>query len=137
VLYHAAAVVASNYAVALLGQAVALLEEIGWSHKEAVAGLLPLMTAAVEQARGKGVTAALTGPIRRGDVRTVERHLVALRRLRPKKASARPAVIDVYRMLGAITLEIAKEAGLNPAAAERMRVALTQKAAATRRRRRR
>jgi predicted short-subunit dehydrogenase-like oxidoreductase (DUF2520 family) len=137
VLYHAAAVVASNYAVALLGLAVELLEEIGWTQRQAVAGLLPLMTGALEQARAKGVTGALTGPIRRGDVHTVERHLGALSRVRQAGGSARPAAIDVYRMLGAITLEIANQAGLDPAAAERMRRALTQKAAATRRRRRR
>ena len=137
VLYHAAAVLASNYAVALLGLAVDLLQEIGWTEREAVAGLLPLLTGAVEQARAKGVTAALTGPIRRGDVKTVERHLEALRDLGPRDPSSRAAAIEVYRMLGAITLEIATRAGLDPAAAERMRRALTQKAAATRRRRRR
>jgi hypothetical protein len=37
-------------------------------------------------------------------------------------------------MLGRITLEIAKEAGLQPAAAERIKRALTRKVAATRRR---
>jgi hypothetical protein len=39
-------------------------------------------------------------------------------------------------MLGLIALEIAKEAGLEPAGAERIRRALTRKVAATRRRRR-
>jgi hypothetical protein len=39
-------------------------------------------------------------------------------------------------MLGLIALEIAVEAGLEPAAVERMQRALTEKAAATRRRRR-
>jgi hypothetical protein len=41
---------------------------------------------------------------------------------------------DLYRMLGLVALEIAKEAGLDPAAAERTRRALTRKVAATRRR---
>jgi hypothetical protein len=56
----------------------------------------------------------------------VEGHLAALRGA---------PVADLYRMLGLIALEIAKEAGLEPAAARRMQRALTQKAAATRRRR--
>jgi len=43
---------------------------------------------------------------------------------------------DLYRMLGLIALEIAKEAGLEPAGAERIKRALTRKVAATRRRRR-
>jgi hypothetical protein len=46
-----------------------------------------------------------------------------------------PPVMEQYRMLGLIALEIAVEAGLEPAAAERMQRALTQ-VAATRRRRR-
>jgi hypothetical protein len=37
-------------------------------------------------------------------------------------------------MLGEVALEIAEEAGLNPAAAEQTRRALTRKVAATRRR---
>ena len=75
----------------------------------------------------RGPVAALTGPVRRGDVNTVERHLAALQGA---------PVADLYRMLGSIALEIAVEAGLEPAPAERMHRALTQKVAATRRRRR-
>ena len=137
VLYHVAAVLASNYGVALLRLAVSLLERIGWTEREAVAGLLPLMVGSLEQARAAGPAAALTGPIRRGDVSTVERHLVALEALGRGAASSRPELSDLYRMLGAFALETATEAGLDPAAAERVRRALTRKAAATRRRRRR
>jgi predicted short-subunit dehydrogenase-like oxidoreductase (DUF2520 family) len=135
ILYHAAAVFASNYGVALLGVAASLLEEIGWSKSEAVGGLVPLMSGALEEAGRIGVAAALTGPVRRGDVLTVERHLAALERLR--RGDSGPPVVDLYRMLGAIALELAKEAGLGPAAAERVNRALTRQVAATRRRRRR
>jgi predicted short-subunit dehydrogenase-like oxidoreductase (DUF2520 family) len=129
VLYHAAAVFASNYGVALLKEAASLLVQIGWTEREAVNGLLPLMIGALEQAGRRGPTAALTGPIRRGDVATVRRHLQVLR--------TEDSAIDLYRMLGTIALEIATEAGLDSVAADRVRRALTQKAAATRRRRRR
>jgi predicted short-subunit dehydrogenase-like oxidoreductase (DUF2520 family) len=135
ILYHAAAVFASNYGVALLGVAASLLQEIGWNEKEAVAGLLPLMTGALDEAGRIGVSGALTGPVRRGDPATIERHLAALERLRRRGAEPPPA--DLYRMLGAIALEIAREAGLGPAAAESVNRALTRKVAATRRRRRR
>jgi predicted short-subunit dehydrogenase-like oxidoreductase (DUF2520 family) len=77
--------------------------------------------------RLRGPVKALTGPVRRGDTGTVQRHLEALDRL---DFGAQ------YRMLGKIALEIAKEAGLEPAAAGRMQRALTEKSAATRRRRR-
>ena len=136
VLYHAAAVFASNYAVALLEQAAELLEQIGWTQREAVSGLLPLMTGAVDATKDRPLASVLTGPIRRGDVSTVSRHLEALARL-PGSSSDRPSALDLYRMLGAITLQIAREAGLDAAAAERVRRALTPDVAATRRRLRR
>jgi predicted short-subunit dehydrogenase-like oxidoreductase (DUF2520 family) len=125
-LYHAAAVFASNYVDVLLGEGVRLLQDAGWSEKEASAGLLALTEGTLASVRKRGVVAALTGPVRRGDVNTVERHLASL---------SGPAA-DLYRMLGLIALEIAVEAGLEPAAAERMQRALTGKTAATRRRRR-
>ena len=126
-LYHAAAVFASNYVDALLSEAVKVLRAAGWTEKEAIAGLVPLSEGTLANVRERGPVQALTGPIRRGDVETVKRHLQALDRLE---------LGAEYRMLGEIALEIAKEAGLEPAAAGRMQRALTEKSAATRRRRR-
>jgi predicted short-subunit dehydrogenase-like oxidoreductase (DUF2520 family) len=125
--YHVAAVFASNYVDALLGEAVKLLTNSGWSEKEATSGLLALAEGTLTSVRKRGVAHALTGPVRRGDAKTVERHLAALSGL---------PVADTYRMLGLIALGIAVEAGLEPAAAERMQRALTHQVAATRRRRR-
>ncbi len=122
VLYHAAAVYASNYTDVVFAEAVRLLTEIGWSETEGVAALMPLAEGALANIGRRGPVGALTGPIRRGDAETLERHLTAL---------DRP---DLYRMLGLVALDIAKEAGLQPAAAERTRRALTRKVAATRRR---
>ncbi len=134
VVYHAAAVFASNYLVALAGEAVELLGTIGWSESEAVAGLIPLMRGALAEVARRGPTGALTGPIRRGDVETVTRHLEALAGLDAGSPEG-PRKADVYRMLGQIALEIAARAGLEPAAAGRVNRALTRNVAATRRRR--
>lgn len=127
VLYHAAAVYASNFVDVVVAEAVRLLEQIGWSEDEATRALMPLVDGAVANIRRRGVVGALTGPVRRGDAETVTRHL---------RAIDRP---DLYRMLGLVALEIATEAGLDPAAAERTRKtlvtrALTPHVAATRRR---
>ena len=136
-LYHAAAVFASNYLVALLGESVGLLEQAGWSKRDANAALVRLSEGALLSVSRRGPTAALTGPIRRGDVETVLRHLDVLVRLDAGSRARRGvSAVDAYRMLGLIALEIAKEAGLQPAGAERIKRALTQKVAATRRRRR-
>jgi predicted short-subunit dehydrogenase-like oxidoreductase (DUF2520 family) len=134
VIYHAAAVFASNYLVALAGEAVELLGTIGWSESEAVRGLVPLMRGALAEVELRGPTAALTGPIRRGDVDTVTRHLEALAGV-DSGSARRPRKADLYRMLGQIALEIAARAGLEPAAVGRVNRALTRNVAATRRRR--
>jgi predicted short-subunit dehydrogenase-like oxidoreductase (DUF2520 family) len=134
-LYHAAAVFASNYVVALLGVAVGLLEHSGWTEREATQGLLPLAQGALANVMKRGPTAALTGPIRRGDTETVKRHLVALAELDPLPGRQQgPRRGDLYRMLGQVALGIAQQAGLEPVAAEQTRRALTRKVAATRRR---
>ena len=135
-VYHAAAVFASNFVIALVHQAVGLLGEIGWSPGEAARGLRPLMELALDGALERGPAAALTGPIRRGDAETVLRHVEVLAALDAGRGGgARP--LEVYRMLGSITLEIARQAGLEPAAAEQIARALTRNVAATRRRRQR
>lgn len=128
-LYHAAAVFASNYLIAVVYEGVLLLEASGWLRADAERALIPLVEGVVANLRKRGTVGALTGPIRRGDVDPVKRHLRALGALRQK-----PQPEAAYRMLGTIALEIAKEADLEPRAAERINRALTRKVAATRRR---
>ena len=122
VLYHAAAVYASNFVDAAFAEGVRELRRLGWSEDQAVGALLPLLDGAVANIHARGPVGALTGPIRRGDAGTVARHLVAVEN---------PAL---YRMLGQVALRLATEAGLDPAAAGRTKRALTGSTAATRRR---
>lgn len=72
--YHAAAVVASNHLVALLGQ----VERIAASIGVPLDAYLDLARCAVDDVQALGPAAALTGPVRRGDMATVQRHLEAL-----------------------------------------------------------
>jgi predicted short-subunit dehydrogenase-like oxidoreductase (DUF2520 family) len=72
--YHAAATVASNHLVALLGQAARLAEQAGVPPE----ALFPLVRASVDNVAALGPAAALTGPVARGDADTVARHLDAL-----------------------------------------------------------
>lgn len=72
--YHAAAVVASNHLVGLLGQVERLAAGIGVP----LAAYLDLARGSLDNVAAMGAAAALTGPVRRGDRATVERHLAAL-----------------------------------------------------------
>jgi predicted short-subunit dehydrogenase-like oxidoreductase (DUF2520 family) len=72
--YHAAATVASNHVVALLAQAARLAERAGIPP----AALVPLVRSTIENVAALGPADALTGPVARGDVDTVARHVDAL-----------------------------------------------------------
>jgi predicted short-subunit dehydrogenase-like oxidoreductase (DUF2520 family) len=72
--YHAAAVIASNHLVALLGQA----ERVAASAGVPLDAYLDLVRATVQNVAELGPAAALTGPAARGDWITIERHLAAL-----------------------------------------------------------
>jgi predicted short-subunit dehydrogenase-like oxidoreductase (DUF2520 family) len=73
-LYHAAAAIASNHLVALLGQ----VERLAASAGVPFDAFLPLARASLDNAAELGPEAALTGPVARGDLVTVARHLDAL-----------------------------------------------------------
>ncbi len=102
-VYHAAAVVASNYLVALLAFAVRLMMEAGVSEQEAVAALLPLIHGTLDNLEHLGVAASVTGPIARGDTDTIRLHLARL------SASDRA----LYCRLGLELLNVARGAGLD------------------------
>jgi predicted short-subunit dehydrogenase-like oxidoreductase (DUF2520 family) len=74
VRYHAAACVASNHVVALLGQVERLAAHVGVPFE----AFLPLVRGTVDNVDELGANAALTGPVARGDIETVARHLDAL-----------------------------------------------------------
>ncbi len=74
VRYHAAAVIAANHLVALLGQ----VERVAGSVGVPLQAYLDLAQGSLDDVAELGPAAALTGPVRRGDLATVERHLAAL-----------------------------------------------------------
>lgn len=72
--YHAAAVIASNHLVALLGQAERVAASVG----APMEAFLDLARGSLADVAALGPRAALTGPVRRGDGATLARHLDAL-----------------------------------------------------------
>lgn len=114
--YHAAAVLAGNAPVGLLHLARRQLTEAGVSRDDADAAVLRLLGSVVENAAERGIDEALSGPIRRGDVETVERHLRALSATDESAARA-------YAALGLATLDLATglQDGPDPAVVEALR----------------
>lgn len=72
--YHAAAAIASNHVVALLGSA----ERVAKTAHVPIEAYLELVRASIDNIEDLGVGAALTGPVARGDWATVERHRDAI-----------------------------------------------------------
>ncbi|HEX5586019.1 MAG TPA: DUF2520 domain-containing protein [Acidimicrobiia bacterium] len=92
--YHAAATVASNHLVALLGQATRLAAVAGIPPE----ALLPLVRATVDNVETLGPVDALTGPVARGDVDTVVRHLEAI--APDERATYRAVAAAALRLTG-------------------------------------
>ncbi len=86
-LYHAAAVVASNFLVTLVGVALRLIQQAGVPHEDAFAVLKPLIEGTLSNIDRVGVHQALTGPVVRGDVQTVETHIQAISQTMPELLS--------------------------------------------------
>jgi predicted short-subunit dehydrogenase-like oxidoreductase (DUF2520 family) len=111
--YHAGAAFVANYTTALVAVAERLAVRAGVPAGLAAGIYLPLLRGTVANLEA-GPVAALTGPVRRGDVRTVRAHLAVL-----TGAEGR-----LYRLLAAEALRLAREAGLSPEAANRVADAL-------------
>ncbi|MBQ0720940.1 MAG: DUF2520 domain-containing protein [Gammaproteobacteria bacterium] len=101
-LYHAATVMASNYLVALLGASEALLEKAGIEAALASAILSPLMRQSLENGLTEGAVNALTGPIARGDSKTIQAHLKAIEQ-------AAPGLRSSYTSMGTQALQLARQ----------------------------
>ncbi len=97
--YHAAAVASSNLFCALAQMGEDWLSECGFDSEAAHKILVPLMQGNVENMASKGCVAALTGPVERGDVGTIKRHLDVL------EANDR----EVYRLLSLRLLDMAEK----------------------------
>lgn len=94
--YHAAAVMASNHLVALLGQ----VERVAAGLGVPLDAYLDLARGALDDVAAVGPARALTGPVARGDWDTISRHLAAISEVE------RPA----YALLADAARRLAEEA---------------------------
>lgn len=103
-MYHAAAAMVSNHLVALLDAALVLGAQAGIDRQTYLAACGPLVRATVDNVVRMGPAAALTGPIARGDVKTIRRHLDSL-------GSAPKELQQFYKAAAMWTIQIALAKG--------------------------
>jgi len=97
-IYHLACTMASNCLNALMSTVVDLVGTINFSEREALNSLFPLIITTLNNMQEQGVEKSLTGPVSRGDVSTVKKHLQIL-------SESFPQYKSIYQQLGKITLE--------------------------------
>ena len=122
--WHAGAAHACNHLVALVDQALDLLEAAGLPRDDGRAALLPLVEGTVENLKRHPPGQALTGPVARGDAPVVARHLDAL--ATPAAGGPDGGLATTYRALALRAVELAQGAGrLDGPQADELRRVLT------------
>jgi predicted short-subunit dehydrogenase-like oxidoreductase (DUF2520 family) len=99
--YHAAAVFASNYLIAVSSIAADLFTAAGVP--DPVRAMQPMQRSTLDNVARLGPAAALTGPAMRGDAGTVERNLRAV-------ADVAPEAVPAYVALARVALDLALRA---------------------------
>ena len=102
--YHTAAVMTSNYLVTLVKLSTDLWNSFGIPRDQAIQALLPLLKGTLNNIENLSVPNALTGPIARGDIGTVQIHLNTLKETAPE-------ILPAYCQLGLQTIPVALAKG--------------------------
>jgi len=113
VLYHAAAVFACNYLVTLMDAAIETANLAKIDRSTAWSAFAPLVVSTIENISEIGPDRALTGPIARGDIKTIAQHIEKLELVEPSLASMYRAMarhaVDIALRNSSITEEKGKE----------------------------
>jgi predicted short-subunit dehydrogenase-like oxidoreductase (DUF2520 family) len=99
-LYHLACSMASNFLATLLDTAAELLSRAGLDDSMASQILMPLIKGTLQNVNKFDAGTALTGPVARGDEKSLTKHLEALREF--------PELCDLYTTMTFRSLQIAK-----------------------------
>jgi predicted short-subunit dehydrogenase-like oxidoreductase (DUF2520 family) len=102
--YHTAAVMTSNYLVTLVKLSTDLWATFGIPRDQAIQALLPLLKGTMNNIENLSVPNALTGPIARGDIGTVQIHINTLK-------ETAPSILPVYCQMGLQTVPVALAKG--------------------------
>jgi predicted short-subunit dehydrogenase-like oxidoreductase (DUF2520 family) len=102
--YHAAAGYTSQFINALFDQAIRLWQSWGATEEQALRALWPLAQGTLSSIQSAGVARGMPGPVSRGDLSSIEKHLRAISPMGPE-------MLAFYRTLCATTVPLAQRAG--------------------------
>ncbi len=103
-LYHAAACIASNYLTTLIYMVEEIYQSLGLNCEDALRAFWPLVKGTMKNIEARGTVQALTGPIARGDVGTIKKHVDVL-------LNKQPELLSAYSALGRLAADLAFEKG--------------------------
>ena len=113
--YHAAAGYTSQFINALFAEAATIWQSWGATEEDAVRALLPLARGTLASIDSAGIAQGMPGPVSRGDVSSIEKHVAALSPLGPE-------VMEFYRVVCDRTIPLGMQRGaIDEAAAVRLR----------------
>ena len=107
--YHAAAGYTSQFINALFGEATEIWRSWGATDEDALKALLPLAQGTLASIASAGIAGGMPGPVSRGDLSSVEKHVAALSELGA-------GTLGFYRRLCASTVPLALAHGAIDAA---------------------
>jgi predicted short-subunit dehydrogenase-like oxidoreductase (DUF2520 family) len=114
--YHAAAGYGSQFINVLFAQAARVWTTWGANEADVVRALLPMARGTLAAIESAGIAKAMPGPVSRGDVQTVNKHVAAL------QALGDAGVMESYRLLCARTIDLAQsQAAIDDAQAQQLR----------------
>jgi predicted short-subunit dehydrogenase-like oxidoreductase (DUF2520 family) len=102
--YHAAAGYTSQFINALFAEASTIWQSWGASEEDAARALLPLARGTLASIESAGIAAGMPGPVSRGEVGSIEKHVAAL-------APLGPDVMEFYRVVCERTIPLGMQCG--------------------------
>lgn len=74
-LYHLANVTVSNLVLSIINLGCSYLSKCGISNEDSIKGLFPLIESNIKNLKENGFLNAITGPVERGDLGTLKKHM--------------------------------------------------------------
>ena len=96
-IYHLIGVFSSNLLIGLISAAEKLSRQIGWAKKDSKVLIASIMKTTLHNTVQYGIKNSLSGPLERGDIKTVEKHMKLLRKNKN--------MLNIYKTLSIAILE--------------------------------